>query len=417
MVPGSGRRWFGCSPGPRGWSLRQPVHLDGPLLLAAPAHAASVVPASSGRSDACTSWGCGSGTWTWGKSALPAVSMSVNDTDCNGLGAGIQLNVTFTTGARWAGPIHWSGYDCHQGYYLWNNLSYSGSTPIQSARLVIWQKDTDGSPTGYAATTSTARTPDPSRPPPRRPPDLPGPGGLRGRAECSVRATQRGTRPRTGATRWRCVPGCITSVQVGPALLRGSRAPCGQLTGDRVGQPAGRGRVAVEQTVHFDGRPAEEVGGLDGLAVGDGGVETGGMGDGSTSPIVWDIPMANGTVPTSFPVWAAEWQESSRTSSALSSTVAMARAKALALAMALSWKPSSPFSKAIRSGVLCRGDGEFHQRCGEPCGEPRGYAEASCATSEVHPMLLRAGVRRLLGGDEWGCHGIGRSRSWWSRSC
>jgi hypothetical protein len=118
------------------------------MTVAAPAHA-SVAPASTGRSDACTSWGCGSGTWTWGKTSLPDISMSVNDTACNDLGVGIQLNITYTTGARWAGPIHWSGYNCHEGYYPWYGLSYDGSTPIQSARVVIWQKSDSGAPTGY----------------------------------------------------------------------------------------------------------------------------------------------------------------------------------------------------------------------------------------------------------------------------
>lgn len=46
-----------------------------------------------------------------------------------------------------------------------------------------------------------------------------------------------------------------------------------------------------------------------------------------------------------------------------------------------------------------------------------GCAEASCAISEVHPMLLRARVGRLRGGGEWVCPEAGRSRSWWSRSC
>jgi hypothetical protein len=120
----------------------------GLLTLAAAPASADVHAAATGRSDACTSWGCGSATWTWGKSSLPSVSMSVNDTACNSLGVGIQLNFTYTNGSRHAGPIHWSSYDCHQGYYPWHGLSYSGTTPIQSIRVVIWQEDTDGSPTG-----------------------------------------------------------------------------------------------------------------------------------------------------------------------------------------------------------------------------------------------------------------------------
>jgi hypothetical protein len=118
--------------------------------FAAPAHAAATPALSStGRSDACVSWGCGSATWTWGKTSIPTINMSVNDTACNDLGVGVQFGLRYTDGQAWAGPIHWSGRNCHEGYSQTPTLSYSGSKPIETAWVVIWQKG-HGDPTGAA---------------------------------------------------------------------------------------------------------------------------------------------------------------------------------------------------------------------------------------------------------------------------
>lgn len=115
----------------------------------APAAHAAATPSlnSTGRSDACVSWGCGSATWTWGKTSIPTISMSVNDTACNDLGVGVQFGLRYTDGQAWAGPIHWSNRNCHEGYYQTPTLSYSGSKPVETAWVVIWQKG-NGDPTG-----------------------------------------------------------------------------------------------------------------------------------------------------------------------------------------------------------------------------------------------------------------------------
>ena len=113
---------------------------------------APAAAAATGRSDACGAKGCGSATATWGEKKLPNITMSVNDTACNGKTVGIQLQVEGTHDEHWGGPVHWlpSGWTCHDGYKTFRNLHFEAPWKIRSFWVVVHAKNGgSNSPTRY----------------------------------------------------------------------------------------------------------------------------------------------------------------------------------------------------------------------------------------------------------------------------
>ncbi|MFD8383395.1 hypothetical protein ACFV2X_33625 [Streptomyces sp. NPDC059679] len=124
------------------------------VATAAPASSgeAPAVAAATGRSDACGAKGCGSATVTWGEKKLPNITMSVNDTKCNGKTVGIQLQIEGFGENHWGGPVHWlpSGWTCHDGYKTFPNLHFEAPWKIRSVRAVVYAKNGGGNnPTLY----------------------------------------------------------------------------------------------------------------------------------------------------------------------------------------------------------------------------------------------------------------------------
>ncbi|WP_344073102.1 hypothetical protein [Streptomyces crystallinus] len=99
--------------------------LIGVVVQAGPAAAAT------GRSDACGTYACGSGTFTWGKKTLSG-AMSVTFPCGKDLVAGqIRIIVTGTDGQQQYGSPHIVGKSGCGHYTVFNNLSWNQKADIK----------------------------------------------------------------------------------------------------------------------------------------------------------------------------------------------------------------------------------------------------------------------------------------------
>lgn len=108
------------------------------LLLAGPAVAAPPGDAgilSTGRSDVCNTYVCGSGTFTWGTTKLTG-AMSVKDNECDKHGVGIYIDVLHSDGSWKRGAIHYNDNGCHAGYSVFKGLTWTDSKRIAGFRVV-----------------------------------------------------------------------------------------------------------------------------------------------------------------------------------------------------------------------------------------------------------------------------------------
>ncbi|MEU5089007.1 hypothetical protein [Streptomyces sp. NPDC021356] len=115
--------------------------LAGVLVQAGPAAAAS-----TGRSDACGTYACGSGTFTWGKTTLHG-SMSVKFPCGKGLKLGqVRVIVTGTDGVQQYGKPRITGKcGSYVGFY---NLSWSQKVKIRFFQVEVSSTKGQGS-SGY----------------------------------------------------------------------------------------------------------------------------------------------------------------------------------------------------------------------------------------------------------------------------
>ncbi|MGL5929992.1 MAG: hypothetical protein ACRCY8_13750 [Dermatophilaceae bacterium] len=109
------------------------------LGTATPASATtSAEAASTGRSDSCPSWACGSATVTFQDADdLSPVNTSVRDTSCNGSRAFVRLRVYYTDGTNELTPARQDGPSCDSSYTSFNGLAWSASKRISGFRVNV----------------------------------------------------------------------------------------------------------------------------------------------------------------------------------------------------------------------------------------------------------------------------------------
>lgn len=95
--------------------------------------------ASTGRSDACPAYACGSATLTFtSRNAVKPLNESIRDTSCNGNLAWVKVRFRYTDGTTEETPGRFAYSNCGAGYRSYNGL-YWGPTSknIAGAWVII----------------------------------------------------------------------------------------------------------------------------------------------------------------------------------------------------------------------------------------------------------------------------------------